>query len=56
MLMRGPHIEHNMKTPKDSYHFSIQKLGEQIDGSYEHLERYFDHIGFRPSFVGRLKF
>ena len=33
--MSWPHIEHNMKTRKDCYHFLIEKLGEQRVGSYE---------------------
>ena len=55
MLMSWPHIEHNMKTRKDCYHFLIEKLGEQRVGSYERLEKYFERISFSPARVGRPK-
>ena len=54
-LMCWPHIEHNMKTRKDCYHFLIEKLGEQRVGSYERLEKYFERISFSPARVGRPK-
>ena len=53
--MSWPHIEHNMKTRKDCYHFLIEKLGEQGVASYEYLEKYFVHIGFSPARGGGLK-
>ena len=55
MLMSWPHIEHNMKTRKDCYHFLIEKLGEQRVGSYERLEKYFERIRYSPARVGRPK-
>ena len=40
--MCWPHIEHNMKTRKDCYHFLTEKLSEQRVDSYPERELFLN--------------